>query len=151
PWLAIQISANLLGGARNLKITGSPTIPDSLNLSGLPDLAGWMAEYYGESVSGANRAREKRGEAIYGRSLLDEGAAREAFNRFGNPAPAKVTPGSKEERLLQYRRPMLEGGEIRYEFSYDPGKVMAHPVLHRCTFLRDPGGVKIHWLTVAQF
>jgi tetratricopeptide (TPR) repeat protein len=151
PWLAIQISANLLGGARNLKITGSPTIPDSLNLSALPDLTGWMAEYYGESVSGDNRAWEKRGEEIYGRCLIDESAATESFNRFGNQPPPKVTPGSKQESLLQYHRPMLEDGEIRYEFYFEPGKVMAHPVLDRCTFLLEPDGVKIHWLTDAQF
>src|SRR5262245_18214274 len=45
---------------------------------------------------------------------------------------------------------MLEDGEIRFEFFYDPGTVLAHPALDRLVFLLDPEGVKVHWLTDAQ-
>jgi hypothetical protein len=44
---------------------------------------------------------------------------------------------------------VLEDGEIEYEFYYLPGKVMVHPALDRLTFLLEPDGVKIHWLTDA--
>src|SRR5262249_25193437 len=56
PWVAIYVADALTGGARNLKITGSPTIPESLTLSNLPDLTGWLADYYDEPISGDQRA-----------------------------------------------------------------------------------------------
>ena len=46
---------------------------------------------------------------------------------------------------------MLEDGEITYEFYYEPGKAMVHPALDRLTFLLEPDGVKIHWMTDAQY
>ena len=42
---------------------------------------------------------------------------------------------------------MLENGRITYEFEYEPGKVLVHPVLDRLAFVLDSNGVKIHWLT----
>ena len=36
---------------------------------------------------------------------------------------------------------------IEYEFFYDPDKAMVHPMLDRFTFLLEPEGVKLHWLT----
>jgi hypothetical protein len=144
PWLALHVSAAHTGGARNLKIIGEPAIPESLNLSGHVDLSSWLADYYGETIAWSsfgellpNRGRPaqtplgawtKRGDEITGRRETD-------------------MPGSKQESLLQYHRPMLEDGEIEYEFFYDPGKAMTHPALGRLAFLLDPDGVKIHWLT----
>src|SRR5262249_13623912 len=48
-------------------------------------------------------------------------------------------------------RPMLEDGEIAYEFFYEPGKTVAHPALDRLAFLIEPDGVKVHRLTDAQY
>ena len=53
--------------------------------------------------------------------------------------------------MLRYHRPMLEDGEITYEFYYEPGKAMVHPALDRLAFLLEPDGVKIHWMTDAQY
>jgi hypothetical protein len=131
PWLALQCFAPLTGTARNIAITGRPAIPDQLNLSSLPDLTGWLPEYYGDSATGDNSDWEKQGEEIVGR-LRDD------------------FPGSKQESVLFYHRPMLEDGEIVYEFFYEPGKAAAHPTLDRLAFLLDPDGVKIHRLTDAQ-
>jgi hypothetical protein len=115
---------------RNLRITGDPQIPEELNLSTLPDLTGWVS-YYDEPLTGDNRAWEKRGEEIIARAFTD-------------------LPGSKQESVLQYHRPMLEDGEIEYEFFYEPGKAATHPALDRLVLLLDPDGVKLHWLTDAQ-
>jgi len=153
PWMALYANVNITGGARNLRISGTPTIPDRLDLSGLPDLTGWLAEYYEESLNGANAAWQKRGDEIVGRRLTGDvpAAGNPAFNRFNGDRPAPDgTPGSKLESLLQYHRPMLEDGEIAYEFFYEPGKALTHPALDRLTFLLDPAGVSIHWLTDAQ-
>ena len=94
----------------------------------MPDLAGWLADDYLEAMSGENADWDKRGEEITGR-LREE------------------VPGSKQESLLVYHRPMLEDGQITYEFYYDPGKVMVHPALGRLAFLIETDGVKVHRLT----
>ena len=51
------------------------------------------------------------------------------------------------EKLLRYHRPILEDGEIRYDFFYEQGQTMIHPALDRCCFILEHDGVKIHWLT----
>jgi hypothetical protein len=48
---------------------------------------------------------------------------------------------------LHYHRPLLEDGEVEYDFFYEPGKEHGHPVMDRLVFLLDPEGVRIHWLT----
>src|SRR5262249_36056753 len=107
-------------------------IPEQLNLSALPDLTGWLANYYEETSAGNNPDWEKQGEEIVGR-LKDD------------------FPGSKLESVLFYNRPMLEDGEIAYEFFYEPGKANTHPALDRLAFLLEPDGVKVHRLTDAQY
>ena len=106
------------------------SIPEKLNLSALPDLTGWLADEYGESVTGDNPDWDKRGEEIIGRLL-------------------ERLPAAQQESVLRYHRPMLEDGEIGYEFYYDPGKAMVHPGLDRLAFLLEPDGVKVHRLTDA--
>ena len=128
PWLALVCSALQSGGARKITIAGDPQIPEKLNLSALPDLSGWQADEYNETATGDNPDWDKRGEEIVGRRVEDR-------------------PGSKQESVLRYHRPMVEDGRIAYEFYYDPGKVMVHPALDRLALLLEPDGVKIHWLT----
>ncbi|WP_165071895.1 DUF1583 domain-containing protein [Paludisphaera rhizosphaerae] len=132
PWLAVHASAGSTAGVRKLRITGSPDVPERLKLSALPDLTGWRADYYDDEPAGATADWEKRGDEIVGR-------VRTEF------------PGSKQESLLAYHRPMLEDGEISYEFFYDPGRATASPALDRLAFLLDPDGVKVHWMTDAAY
>jgi hypothetical protein len=40
---------------------------------------------------------------------------------------------------------------IEYEFYYEPGKAHVHPCLDRLTFMLEPEGVKLHWLTDGPF
>ncbi len=139
PWLAVHALNYLTGGARNLRITGNPTVPDEIHLSAGSDLSGWLGAYYGEGVTGQNAAWEKRGDEIFGRSVV-----------VANQPNAPDQKNTKQESLIQYHRPMLEDGEIEYEFFHEPNKTMVHPALDRLTFLLEADGVKIHWLTDAQ-
>ena len=128
PWLALQADQAGTAGVRNLRITGSPTVPERIDLSAAPDLSGWLAGYYGESIGAEGSDWSKRGDEIVGR-------------RSG------AYPGSKCESVLIYNRPMAEDGEVSYEFFYEPGKAATHPALDRLTFLLEPDGVKVHWMT----
>jgi tetratricopeptide (TPR) repeat protein len=138
PWLAIETTtANQTGMIKNVQITGAPTVPGEINLSAALALEGWRADYYGERAATVDRnsgqASEwsKKGEEI-------------VATRLSNAA------GSFRESVLQYHRPLLEDGEVEYDFYYEPGKTEVHPALDRLAFLLAPDGVKTHWLTDAQ-
>ncbi len=129
PWVTILSQGTETGTVRKFSVTGNPQIPDKINLSSMPELAGWLADDYAESTDADNADWQKRGDEIVGR-LADEN-----------------DPGSKRESLLKYHRPLLEDGRIEYEFYYEPGKVMVQPALDRLAFLLEPDGVKVHRLT----
>ena len=67
PWLAIATLAEVEGGARNLKITGHPVIPDVLRLSTRPNLSGWRTDYYETDAV----LWKKVGDEIVGLKLKD--------------------------------------------------------------------------------
>jgi hypothetical protein len=132
PWLAFHSVAAFGGGVRNLKITGNPQIPESIDLSEHLDLGEWIPDYYGESIDVENASWRKQDQEIVGRKIPD-------------------TAGSSRQSLLKYHRPLLEDGEIEYDFYYEPGVTNVHPALDRLAFLLEPAGVRIHWLTDAQY
>ena len=133
PWLVLGAGhPHYEGAVRDLRIGGNPTVPDVLQLSEGPDLFAWRADYYNEPVDAENALWQKRGDEIVG-------------NRF------KDAPGSTRESILQYHRPILEDGQIDYEFYYSAGKTEVHPAIDRLAFLLEPDGVKLHVLSDAQF
>ena len=119
PWLSIVPAGWGASRIRNVKITGNPTVPESLSLSTSHDLRGWLNYHSGE----ADLAWSKDRSNIVGR--------RNAHS------PAKRCS------LLQYHRPISEDGTIDYEFYYDPGRVLAHPALDQVAFLVAPNGVQL--------
>jgi hypothetical protein len=129
PWLAIQTaSPHFNGSVQNLRITGSPVIPREIDITASPDLFAWRADYYGDSSDAPEALWTRRKEEIVGN--LHENA-----------------PGSMRESVLQYHRPLVEDGEIEYEFFYEPGKTEVHPALDRAALLIVADGVKRHYLT----
>ncbi|HTU90940.1 MAG TPA: DUF1583 domain-containing protein [Gemmataceae bacterium] len=128
PWLMLYAEHSNTAGIRNLKISGTPRVPQSLALSASPDLAGWLS--YDDSEW------HKRGEEITG----DGG-------RPPQDPDQPPQPRTWQEKALYYHRPLLEDGEIDYDFYYEPDKILAHPAVDRLVFLLDPKGVRIHWLS----
>ncbi|MDR3639221.1 MAG: DUF1583 domain-containing protein [Isosphaeraceae bacterium] len=154
PWFTIISTSPFMNGVvRNVTITGAPVVPDALHLSALPDLTGWLADYYDDSVEGAKPAWEKRGEEILGRLSEDINTA--PSNNYEEPVNGPASPrasySSQLESVLQYHRPMLEDGAITYEFYYEPGKAHTHPALDRLALLLEPDGVAVHWLTDGKY
>jgi len=136
PWLAIRSVLRNAGVTRGLRITGSPVIPETVTLSASSDLPGWMP-YYGGSFG--NNYSDWRQE----RSLFGGGQIVGRYQRDYE--------GTGKESLLYYVRPMLEDGEIEYEFYYREGELLTHPALDRLAFVLDRGGVRIHWITDGQY
>jgi hypothetical protein len=158
PWIAVVgWAGNSSRAVRDIRITGKPTIPRELNLLGTPDLRGWMVDYYATDW----------GQTPFEWKLTD-GELTSPRTRDANPARDR----RKVENIIRYHRPMLEDGEVSYEFFYDPdvqielppgnyfngfggtvpkrtarGQTRVHPALDRMVCLFEPDGVKVHWLT----
>jgi hypothetical protein len=128
PWLMLHCSGMNTGVMRNLKISGSPVVAERIDLLG-EELGMWRAapgQYW-----------SKRGEEMYSEGQRPEASIQGRLNR------RRYFP----ESAVFYLRPMLEDGAIEYEFFYDPDKALVHPMLDRLTFLLEPEGVRLHWLT----
>ena len=164
PWLAVLgVAGNSSRAARNVVITGQPQIPAELDLLAPANLNGWLTDYYG-STTGQSTIDWKQEDGI----LMCE------RNGVDNLAQGRL----KIEDILRYHRPMLEDGEISYEFFYAPDlttevedrtqrvfvngglrntqrtikyQTHVHPALDRLVCLLEPDGVKIHWLTDGKF
>jgi hypothetical protein len=132
PWLTLHSAGVRNGAAGDLRITGTPRIPDNLDLLGLAELTGWLADFYEPGQS------------------TDQGPWKKEQDMLLS-ARRKDLTGTRRQSLIRYHRPLLEDGQIEYEFYYEHGKKLVHPAVDRLTFLLDPNGVRIHWLTDAQF
>jgi hypothetical protein len=121
-----------------VQILGSPQIPRELKLSASNDLAGWTGEYYSEPLGKSDNS-----------SANDENTNTNWHKSAEEIVAGKLnnSEGSFRESVLQYHRPLLEDGEIEYEFYYEPGKTMTHPAFDRLVFFVEPEGTKLHWLT----
>jgi hypothetical protein len=129
PWLAIYSHVSNMSGMRHMRITGKPVIPEELPLTAGEGLHGWIATYYRDNAArGANPEWSQTGDTIQAR-LRPE------------------LKGTGREALLQYHRPLLEDGELRYRFQYVPGQSHVHPALGRTAFLLQPEGIALHRLT----
>ena len=128
PWLNVFSDAGYAGGVRHLQITGNPEIPEQIDLLSRNDLSQWVYDYYDETVTGDNPDWRVEGSRLIGQ------------RRPG-------LSGMNVESILRYHRPLLEDGEIEYEFQYDPGRIECHPALDRLVFLLREDGVQEHWLT----
>lgn len=133
PWLSLQTSSPQYdGGVEDVQILGSPRVPEVLNLSSVSNLHSWRANYFNESIDAADAVWKKDKDEIVG-------------------ALHANAPGSERQSLLQYHRPMLEDGEIEYDFYYDAGKTEVHPAIDRATFILTPTGIQLHYLTDAIY
>lgn len=136
PWLAIRSFDTTNGAVRNLRITGTPQIPVEVRLTANADLPGWLPTGEGHGV-GRNLKWQQLGD------LESGGGIRGVL--WGD------LPGSHHEALIRYHRPMVEDGTIEYDFYYLEGEMHVHPALDRLTFMLQPNGVRVHWITDDQF
>jgi len=137
PWVVLQAyGAGYPCTVRDLRIVGSPEIPDELDLINCASFGAWRADTYGETISldadDTTTSWKKHGGEIVGQLRQ-------------NIAAANV------ESLLLYQRPMLEDGVIEFEAFYVPGAFAVHPAVGRIALMVGPDGVTKHTLTNAQY
>ena len=135
PWIVLQ-SHNPTDEAivQNLRIIGTPEIPDQIDLIDMSGWGCWRADIYGEwHVSTTNdevTPWQKVGDELVGK---------------------KKNAVGPTESLMLYQRPMLEDGEIEFETFYVPGEQEVHPAVGKSAILLQPDGAKLHTLTEAQY
>ena len=138
PWVVLQ-SHNPTDEAtiRNLRIVGTPEIPDQIDLIDMSGWACWRADTFGEWHSTAS----------------DDAANAAPWQKVGDEIVGKLKTGAAgpTESLLLYQRPMLEDGEIEFETFYVPGEQEIHPAVGKTAILLQPDGAKLHTLTEAQY
>jgi hypothetical protein len=133
PWLMIrpaQVGYNC--EVENLRIIGSPKIPDEIDLTNPMAMAGWDGHQSNEQLS---NDRNQGGVWNFSPTEL-----------MGGP----FSSSSLRESYIRYVRPMLEDGVIEYECWYDSAATQVtevHPVLGSCAFLLRTDGVRVHRIT----
>ncbi len=132
PWVAFRCPYFANGRVRNVQITGTPEIPETISLSSDPDLSGWV-RFHLDHIGGVDpdwdyvESADSPSEIVAHRKT-----------RFQD---------TFQESLLRYVRPMVEDGVIEYEFFYSPNTVHVHPVLDQMVFLLEPNQVSLHQAT----
>ena len=144
PWLAVRSAYRHDGGVDDLRITGTPTIPNTIPLIDSPLLLGWY-DYFQSPGSNPNRLADWQGKVFASQS--GDGQIAE----ISSPRDLQLPAGCFAERLLVYTRPMIEDGTIHYQFWFAPGETIAHPALGHHCFLLAPGAVRLHRLTDGRF
>ena len=140
PWVGIRSWGRSSGVFRDLRITGSPTIPASVEISSPACANGWYA-YHEDSVGevGSSARWMLSGEATDESGIQISGWRRTS------------TAGSYEESLLRYFRPLIENGAIEYEFFYKPGELHVHPAFGRLAIMLEPDGARLHRITDGKY
>ncbi|MCA9061184.1 MAG: DUF1583 domain-containing protein, partial [Planctomycetaceae bacterium] len=142
PWVAVHNMARNSGIVRNLRITGSPEIPESIDLLADVAMKRWSS-YFDESIG------DVRDDWVIINGELTGRHHQEGLAGVDGDNSKDVTGWN--ESLLRYHRPMLEDGVIAYEFFYSPGEVVTYPAIDRLAFVLTAEGVQLHQVTDGRF
>jgi hypothetical protein len=132
PWVAFRSPFFANGRVRDVRMTGTPEIPETISLSSDPDLSGW-GRFHLDDIGGPfpdweyKPAEDSAGEI--------RGYRKTRFQH------------TFQESLLRYIRPMAEDGTIEYEFFYAENTEHVHPALDQLVFLLEPKQVALHQAT----
>ena len=150
PWFAIRVPNFGNGHVRDVRITGTPTIPEQLRISEFrtADYADPLPE--GVPFRPINRLHgwvpwhdELWKVELQSWQLEDDESGRAVI--VGRRSPEHQGAGA--ERLLRYHWPLVWDSEVTYDFFYSEGQSVAHPALGRLAFLLNPTGLQTHWIT----
>ena len=128
---------HFFGGARNIRITGQPAIPDEIDLSANDELVGWTFNLYLDSTA---KDKESGENIVTWSKSQSEIVGRKFESGVG-----------RKRNALRYHRPLVEDSVVSYDFFYVPNETHTHPALGRMALLLEPDGVKLHWMTDAQW
>lgn len=130
PWFAMRSWSRTHATFRDVRITGHPEIPASIDLLN-PELSGWWT-YFGSTLgypsANWNCTRFPEGDQIVGSRKTE-------------------LAGTSCERLLRYLRPLPEQSSVEFEYYYHPGRANAFPAIDRLAFAVTQEKVLVHQVT----
>lgn len=141
PWIAIRSMYRVHGGVDDLRISGSPTVPKTIEMVDSHRLRSWFDYFY---VPHADRNPNRLGP-WQGQVYNDNQG--NVVSAIASRRSSEFPAGSNAEELLIYTRPVLEDGLIEYEFLYSPNQTMAFPCVGGIAFLISESDVKQHRVT----
>ncbi len=130
PWLMLEaVYPDFRCEVENLRIIGSPKIPEELVLTSSTGVEAWDGSLFGNSISnnennGANW-RFSNNEV-------------NGFSYYSDPY---------KENYIRYLRPMLEDGVVEYDFWYDENSEV-HPAIGGQALLLKKEGLFLHRITL---
>ena len=149
PWLALYTGRAQRTGYRNFQLTGQPVIPREVRLMDGDRLEGWLSNFYSESQPPRRTVGQPQrydANQIVARDpsvTAYDWAAQDGIIHGRKLNAATQQPQSR----LYYHRPLEDGDTLSYEFLYEPDATHVHPALDRMTYLLEPSGVRLHWMT----
>lgn len=135
-WLVLQArTPRFMSTIRDLRIIGTPEIPDEIDLIRMAGWSAWRADAYSHWSS-----QDATSNAPY---------VRQNDEIVGNLR--EIGDSKNLESLFMYSRPLLEDGEITFETYYEPGKFEIHPAVGGIAYLLEADGVAKHRMTEARW
>ncbi|MFO1000864.1 MAG: DUF1583 domain-containing protein [Planctomycetaceae bacterium] len=144
PWVALRSGAMQEGWASNVRVTGKPEIPETIEMTATMELESWVP--YCDGSVGHHWLPVDGG----GMRSIPVSAAVALPDATSGEKASYIDPEYREEAIF-YNRPMLEDGTIEYEFFYRNGQMNTHPAIDRLCLLMKPDGVRVHWLTDGKY
>ncbi len=150
PWLTLYAPWAQRAVFSNPRFSGNPVIPREVPLIDGDRMDGWVSSRFQE-VQPRRRA-------------LAEPVPDDENSRYNNrqEEPTVYDWETKDGELIgnrrddagmnvqsrvYYFRPLQPGDRVRYEFFYEPGQTEIHPTLGQVSFLMQPDGIRLHWMT----
>ncbi|MCU0712328.1 MAG: DUF1583 domain-containing protein [Pirellula sp.] len=130
PWLMLEaVYPDFRCEVENLRIVGSPTIPEELVLTSSTGVEAWDGSLFGNSIS------KNENEGANWRFNNNEV---NGFSYYSDPY---------RENYIRYLRPMLEDGIVEYDFWYDENSEV-HPAIGGQALLLKKDGLFLHQITL---
>ncbi|MEO9931255.1 DUF1583 domain-containing protein [Rhodopirellula bahusiensis] len=125
PWVTVFSDWYSHGWVHNLRISGSPSIPKTVELLDDERLLGWSG-YFGEAVG-----MEGDWETLPSQEIVEAGPGE--FPVLQAKQHGRID-GSSQSSLLQYGRSLGEEESISYEFFFREGSHIVHPAIGRTIY-----------------
>lgn len=133
PWLTLRATSALRQPSiGRIRISGTPTVPKSVDLCGGSRLHPWWSHMTNLLGATWTYVEDERG------------------NGLDAPLQPHLT-GTHNENVLRYYRPLAEDGELTYDFFYEPDRTHVHPVWGDVAFLLHPDGIRRHRFTNGRY
>ena len=140
PWLDLQMNGTIQ--VESVRITGQPEIPRRITLIDGPRLSGWQVASSEFAATGWAPRFSGQPDAVpaeeRGRNRLwvvDEQNCLVGVTDSENE-------DSDESFALTYMRPMNAGEEVEYEYFYEAGRSVVHPMIGDMALLLSADGIR---------